>query len=93
MRQNQELSQKNMDILNNNRKQYIEALEKLDENENEVKTILEKLEEDNRNLSNNINNTSNECRVYNRYWRNSGINTIMKPLSTDLIAKMNNQDK
>ena len=60
MKQNQELSQKNMDILNNNRTQYIEALEKLDENENEVKTILEKLEEDNRNLSNNINNTSNE---------------------------------
>lgn len=93
MKQNQELSQKNMDILNNNRKQYIEALEKLDENENEVKTILEKLEEDNRNLSNNINNTSNECRVYNRYWRSSGINTIMKPLSTDLIAKMNKDDK
>lgn len=89
MKQNQELSQKNMDILTNNRQAYVEALEKLDENETEVKAILEKLEKDNKDLSENIGNTTSECRIYNRYWRSSGINTIMKPLSSDLISKLN----
>jgi chromosome segregation ATPase len=92
MKQNQELSQKNMDILTNNRQAYVEALEKLDENETEVKAILEKLEKDNKDLSENIGNTTSECRIYNRYWRSSGINTIMKPLSSDLISKLNNKN-
>ncbi len=88
MKQNQELSQKNMEILNSNRKVYVEALEKLDTNETEVKEILEKLEKDNRDIANS--NILSESRIYNRYWRSSGINTLMKPLSADLISKFSN---
>jgi chromosome segregation ATPase len=88
MKQNQKLSQKNMEILNSNRKAYVEALEKLDSNETEVIEILEKLEKDNKDFASN--NISSESRIYNRYWRSSGINTIMKPLSADLISKIGN---
>lgn len=93
MKQNQELSQKNMEILNSNRKAYVEALEKLDSNESEVKEILEKLEQDNRDMADG--NILSESRIYNRYWRSSGINTLMKPLSADLISKFskNKDDK
>ena len=91
MKQNQNLSQKNMEILTSNRKAYVEALEKLDSNETEVIEILEKLEKDNKDFANN--NISTESRIYNRYWRSSGINTIVKPLSADLISKISNNNK
>ena len=82
-----------MEILNSNRKAYVEALEKLDSNETEVKEILEKLEQDNRDMADG--NILSESRIYNRYWRSSGINTLMKPLSADLISKFskNKEDK
>ena len=92
MKQNQELSQKNLEVLKDNRKVYCDALDKLDTSEGEVKDLLERLENNNKKLAGNIVHPISESRVYNRYWRSSGINTVMKPLDNDLITKLNISD-
>jgi hypothetical protein len=89
MKQNQQLSQKNLEVLKDNRKVYCDALDKLDMGEVEVKDLLERLENNNKKLAGNIVHPISESRVYNRYWRSSGINTVMKPLDNDLITKLN----
>ena len=92
MKQNQQLSQKNLEVLKDNRKVYCDALDKLDTSEGEVKDLLERLENNNKKLAGNIVDPLSESRVYNRYWRSSGINTVMKPLDNDLITKLNISD-
>lgn len=78
LRDNKELSVKNNEMLNNNRKVYSEALSEIkNTDEKEIKPILQKLIKTNNDLNHNlIKKEYDQSRAVNRYWRTSGINTV-----------------
>lgn len=72
---NQKISEKNYAILNENKSIYSETVNKLNShNDESLFPLLQKLEKNNNKLCSNM-----DPRIYNRYWRTSGNNTIMKP--------------
>lgn len=83
LKSNHNISEKNLTILNENRTVYLDAINKIDDNK--LRPLLTKLEDNNNKLLNN----NIDSRVYNRYWRTSGNNTIMQPSNAGIASILN----
>lgn len=73
LEKNHKISEANFEILNENKELYSETLKNISSN-SALYPLLEKLDKNNNRLCDNM-----DPRVYNRFWRTSGNNTIMKP--------------
>ena len=83
LKTNQEIAQKNMSILNENRSVYLNAINNIDDSK--LRPLINKLEDNNAKLLNN----NIDSRLYNRYWRVSGNNTIMQPSNAGIASILN----
>lgn len=80
---NQEISQKNMSILNENRTIYLNAINKIEDSK--LRPLINRLENNNSKMINN----HFDSRLFNRYWRTSGNNTIMQPSNAGISSILN----
>ena len=75
LERNQEISEKNYNMLNDNNNVYRETLKNISQKNNEnLCPLLDRLDKNGNRLFDNI-----DPRMYNRFWRTSGTNTIMQP--------------
>ena len=72
-----------MSILNENRSVYLNAINNIDDSK--LRPLINKLEDNNAKLLNN----NIDSRLYNRYWRVSGNNTIMQPSNAGIASILN----
>ena len=70
LKENKILSERNIDLLNENRDIYLKK--------------FNQIHEDNNDLIKNISTSNSEARNNNMYWRTSGNNTVMKPPSSSV---------
>ena len=81
LEKNNQISNESMQILKDNRKMYLEALNNIQDTEKkELLPILTKLQENNEKIMNN--NSVNEERYNNLLWRSQNVNltTVRSPL-------------
>jgi hypothetical protein len=86
LEKNQKISEKNYDILNDNKSIYRDTLKSISSSNNSVLyPFIEKLQSNNNKLCDNM-----DPRIYNRFWRTSGTNTIMQPPSNFSLGSFGN---
>ncbi len=81
LEKNQEISTKNFDILSDNKQIYRDTLKNISPHNPILNPLIEKLQINNNKLCDNM-----DPRMYNRFWRTSGTNTIMQPPSNFSIS-------
>ena len=85
LEKNQEISTKNFDILNDNKQIYRDTLKNISPHNPILNPLIEKLQINNNKLCDNM-----DPRIYNRFWRTSGTNTIMQPPSNFSLGSFGN---